>query len=194
MDVLISDALCHDEWLCLGRIAIAVMLVLTPGIVWGSAQEGPSTIAVKAAFLFNFAKFAEWPALRSDAPIFVCVVGDEEVAAALVETARGQSVGGRAIDVLSPSDSATWRGCQLLFIADAEPRRAADRVGPLKTVPVLTVSDSKGFSEAGGIIELFVEAGRMRFAINVDAADRAGVRLSSRLLGLAKVIRTPHVQ
>jgi len=149
---------------------------------------------VKAAFLFNFAKFAEWPALRSGAPILVCVVGDGEIAAALVETVRGQSVGGRPIDVSTPSDSTTWRACQLLFIADAEPRRAADRVGPLKMLPVLTVSDSKGFSEAGGIIELFVEDGRMRFAINIDAADRAGVRLSSRLLGLAKVTRTPHVQ
>ena len=64
----------------------------------------------------------------------------------------------------------------------------------IKTLPVLTVSDGKGFSQAGGIIELYVEGGRMRFAINVDAAERSGLRLSSRLLGLAKVVRDGHVQ
>ena len=61
-------------------------------------------------------------------------------------------------------------------------------------LPVLTVSDGKGFSLAGGIIELYVEGGRMRFAINLDAADRSGLRLSSRLLGLAKIVRNGHVR
>ena len=64
----------------------------------------------------------------------------------------------------------------------------------IRTLPVLTVSDGKGFAQAGGIIELYVEGGRMRFAINVDATARSGLRLSSRLLGLAKVIRDGHVQ
>jgi hypothetical protein len=64
----------------------------------------------------------------------------------------------------------------------------------IKTLPVLSVSDGKGFSQSGGIIELYVEGGRMRFAINVDAAERSGLHLSSRLLGLAKVMRSGHVQ
>jgi hypothetical protein len=67
-------------------------------------------------------------------------------------------------------------------------------LGGLRTLPVLTVSDGKGFSHASGIIELYVEAGRMRFAINVDAVERSGLRISSRLLGLAKVIRNDHAQ
>ena len=73
-------------------------------------------------------------------------------------------------------------------------RRSAGGLDAIRTLPVLTVSDGKGFSQAGGIIELYVEGGRMRFAINVDAAERSGLRLSSRLLGLAKVIRDGHVQ
>jgi hypothetical protein len=81
-----------------------------------------------------------------------------------------------------------------VFIPDAETRRGAERLGSLKTLPVLTVSDRKGFAESGGIIELYVDGGRVRFAINVDAVERSGLRLSSRLLGLAKVIRDPHVQ
>ncbi len=74
------------------------------------------------------------------------------------------------------------------------PERSAGGLAEIKTLPVLTVSDGKGFSLAGGIIELYVEGGRMRFAINVDAAERSGLRLSSRLLGLAKIVRNGHVQ
>jgi hypothetical protein len=64
----------------------------------------------------------------------------------------------------------------------------------IRTLPILTISDARDFSHAGGIIELYVEDGHMRFAINVDAAERTGLRISSRLLGLAKVVRDRHVQ
>jgi hypothetical protein len=79
--------------------------------------------------------------------------------------------------------------CHLLFIAGAETLAAAGGLDGLKPLPILTVSDGKDFSRATGIIELYVEDGRLRFAINVDAADRSGVRLSSRLLGIARVVR-----
>ena len=131
---------------------------------------------------------------HAGAPITVCVVGDDRLAAALVDTVRGQAVSGHALEVAQPREAAQWRGCHLVFISDGEMRRAAAGLEGLKTLPVLTVSDGKGFSQAGGIIELYVEGGRMRFAINVDAAERSGLHLSSRLLGLAKVIRNGHVQ
>jgi hypothetical protein len=172
-----------------------VSLVLTATLISvpGNAAEN-DTVAVKAAFVYNFAKFAEWPSLPAGAPINVCIVGDEGIAAALVETVRGQNIAGHTLDVWQPQDRATWRICNLLFIADSETRRSTEALTGIKMHPVLTVSDSKGFSHAVGIIELFVEAGRMRFAINVDAAERSGLRLSSRLLGLAKVIRDGHGQ
>jgi hypothetical protein len=153
-----------------------------------------SSPVVKAAFLYNFAKFVEWPALPAGAPIVVCLVGNDGIAGAFAETVRGQNIAGHSFDVWVLQDSARWRACNLLFIADAEIRRSAGGLNEIKTLPVLTVSDGKGFSLAGGIIELFVEDERMRFAINLDAADRSGLRLSSRLLGLAKVIRNSHVQ
>ena len=153
-----------------------------------------SSPVVKAAFLYNFAKFAEWPALPADAPIVVCVIGSDETAGALVETVRGQKISGHGLDVWVLQDTAKWRACQVLFIADAEIRRSAGGLDGLKALPVLTVSDGKSFSLAGGIIELYIEGGRMRFAINLDAADRSGLCLTSRLLGLARVIRNGHVQ
>jgi len=184
----------HGRWLGVASVALAATLIAAPGIAAGNATDAVPDVAVKAAFLYNFAKFTEWPALPAGAPIVVCIVGDDGIAAALVVTVREQNISGHTLEVWRPQESATWRGCHLLFLADAETRRSAGGLGAIKTLPILTISDGKGFSQAGGIIELFVENARMRFAINVDAAERSGLHLSSRLLGLAKVIRDGHVQ
>jgi len=168
-------------------VALVATLIASSGIAAG-ADVAPH-VAVKAALLYNFAKFAEWPGLPSGAPIAFCVVGDEGMAAALVETVRGQNINGHMLEVARPQDSATWRACHLLFLAESEARQLAGGLEAIRELPVLTVSDGKDFSQASGIIELYVEGGRMRFAINLDAADRSGLRLSSRLLGLAKIIR-----
>jgi hypothetical protein len=170
-------------------VALAVTLLLTPAIARGQAAAA-SDVAVKAAFIFNFAKFTEWPGLVAATPIHICVTGDEPMAAALAQTVRGQNIGGRPLTVLRPVDSTSWPSCQLLFIAANVPVPTGALDG-MKTLPVLTVSDRKGFSQTGGVIELYLEAGRMRFAINVDAAEDAGLRLSSRLLALARVVRSP---
>ena len=97
------------------------------------------------------------------------------------------------LDVSRPQDTDAWRNCHLLFIAAAETRRSAGGLGVIKALPVLTVSDYKGFADTDGLIELYVEGGRMRFAINLAAVERSGLRLSSRLLGLARIIRNDHV-
>ncbi len=176
-------------------LALAAMQLTPDGIAAGAAQTPTaSDVAVKAAFLYNFAKFAEWPTRAANAPIGVCVVGDDGIAAALVGTMGGKHINGRALEIWRPQEGSVWRTCSVLFIAAAETRQSASGLGGIRTLPVLTVSDGKGFAQAGGIIELFVEGGRMRFAINVDAAERAGVHLSSRLLGLAKVVRDSDAQ
>jgi hypothetical protein len=174
-------------------IALAAMLIAGSGIAAGGVTDAAPDVAVKAALLYNFAKFAEWPGLPVGAPIAFCIVGDDAIAAALAETFRGQNINGHALDVSRAQGSPWWGECRVLFVASAEAQRSVGGLAAIKMLPVLTVSDGKDFSHAGGIIELYVEGGRMRFAINVDAAEQSGVRLSSRLLGLAKIIRTgPH--
>jgi uncharacterized protein DUF4154 len=175
-------------------IATAATLVAAPGRPTGDGVSAAPDVAVKAAFLYNFAKFVEWPALAAGARLVVCAVGDDAIAAALVETVRGQNISGHQIDVSRPHDSRAWRDCHVLFITDAETRRSAGGLNELKMLPVLTVSDGKGFAMAGGIIELYLEDAKIRFVINVDAGERSGLRLSSRLLLLAKVIRDRNVQ
>ena len=195
MDVLTTSApRARDRRCAVACIALAATLFAASGMAAGDGRDGASDVALTAALLYNFAKFTKWPALSPGAAIVFCVVGDNAIAAALVETVGAQKIGGHKLEVWRPQDSAAWRTCHVLFIADAETRRSAGGLGGIKTLPVLTVSDGRGFCEAAGIVELYVEDGRMHFAINVDAADQSGLRLSSRLLGLAKVIRNPHVQ
>jgi hypothetical protein len=175
-------------------LAVAIVSAAVMPAEATRAGDGAPDAAIKAAFLLNFAKFAEWPALPADARIALCVVGSEDIASALSDIVRGQSIAGHALQVVRPADSAAWPTCQVLFISDAEHRKAAGALQFLQPLPVLTVSDGKGFSQTSGIVELFVDGGRMRFAINVDSADRSGVHLSSRLLGLAQVVRSPHAR
>jgi hypothetical protein len=175
-----------------GVISMALISWLAPVPAAVAAGAVAADVAVKAAFLYNFAKFADWPALAAGMPIAVCVVGDDRLAAALVETVRGQVLSGHALEVAPHQEPAQWRACHLLFIAEVEVRRAAAGLERLRSLPVLTISDGKDFAQTTGIMELFVEAGRMRFAINLDSAEGSGLHLSSRLLGLAKIIRSAH--
>jgi hypothetical protein len=172
----------------LASIVLAVGLLMPPGARDVFAQPAKD-VSVKAALLYNFAKFAEWPALGPGEPIVACIVGNDPIADAFVAAVRGQHVNGHPLDLRRPRDAATWPSCQLLFIAAVQYRESSGGMAGLKAVPVLTVSDGAGFARAGGIIELYVENGLMRFVINLDAVERSGVQLSSRLLGLAKVIR-----
>lgn len=182
---------CCGGWQAVAGLALAATLLAVPAIADRNREPAAQDVAaIKAAFLYNFAKFTEWPALPPGTPIVFCVVGDESIAAALAQTVRGQNVNDHPIDMLRPQDSTSWRVCQLLFIAEAEAQRSAGGLSGIKTLPVLTISDGKGFIEAGGIIELYVESGRMRFAINAKAAELTRLRLSSRLLGLATIKRT----
>jgi len=177
------------------RLVVTAAIALCGAASFGSGQTATMPDPdVKAAFLYNFTKFTEWPALASEAPVLTCIVGDDGVAVALAGMVSGRTISGHALEVLRPQDSTAWRTCHLLFIADSGLRRSAAALRGIVTLPVLTVSDGKGFSKAGGIIELYVESDRMRFAINVDAVKRSGLRLSSRLLGLAKIVRNENGQ
>jgi len=173
------------------RIVTLLAAVAVAGQVT-SAQSRATTpeVTVKAAYLYNFAKFTDWQTLDPGAPVTLCIVGDPKVAAALVTTVRGQSVAGHTVAVEAVSGAVPVRACHLLFISTSATRASAGMLGSVRGLPVLTVSDDRDFARKAGIIELFVdEAGRMRFAINTDAVARSGLHLSSRLLGLAQIVR-----
>lgn len=136
---------------------------------------------LKAAYLFNFAKFVEWPA-SAKGPIRACFIGAQGIYASLTQSAAGKTIGTRSIltSLLQVGDS--WSGCDVIYI-DA----ALDPCVPLHDLAgsALTVSDGDGFTHHGGIIRLFKHDNRLRFDINLDNARRAGLKISSNLLKLA---------
>lgn len=169
------------------RAVIAIAIALALPAPTRAAAEDNST-AVKAAFLHNFAKFAEWPALPSGAPLVLCIVGDPGVAAALAEAVQGHPIADHAVEVRQPATSRSWTGCHLLFISKSEINPLVLGKPETAALPLLTVSDRKGFSHQGGAIELYIDDGHMRFAVNLQSVKLSEIRLSSRLLTLAKLV------
>jgi len=168
-------------------LIVGVMLML--GIAPAARAQSAPEPALKAAFLYNFAKFAEWPADAAPAdPLTICVFGDTAIADALDETVKGRTLDGRKTVVVRVKPE-SFRSCHVLYLAGLDAKRGQAVIDDLKGVPVLTVGDREQFAQSGGIAGLFVEQGRMRFAINVEAALRGRLRISSRLLSLAKIVK-----
>ncbi len=156
----------------------------------GQAQDSLSEYQVKAAYLFNFLKFVEWPeeAFADPlAPIVIGIVGDDPFGDALPQVVAGKTVQGRDLVIRKYRAGEDLRGSHILFISGSEKKRLPQLLSGLHGSCVLTVADIDGFLEEGGMILLFSEQNRVRFAINVDAATRAKLKISSKLLSLARV-------
>jgi hypothetical protein len=166
------------------RAAIAVLL-LAGGMV--SAQDVTEP-ALKAAYIYNFALFTDWPdgAAGNGEPLVLCVSGDLAVSDALVQSVKGRQLGGRAVTVSVLGPAGPHPGCHLLYVSGVTAGQAAKFVADLRDVPVLTLSDIDGFTGVGGIAEFFFEHGRLCFRVELAAVRRAGLRISSRLLLMAK--------
>jgi hypothetical protein len=169
--------------------ATALLIAVVLGVAPATAQTAASS--VRAAFLYNFAKFTTWPedALPARQRLSLCVVGDTAVADALEQAIRGRAAAGHELSVEVIKPEGDVRSCHLLYVGARESHRAVEMIAAVKGAPVLTVSEANGFAESGGVAQLIVENDRMRFAINVAAAGRARLNLSSRLLSLAAIVK-----
>jgi len=152
----------------------------------------PTDYDVKAAYLFNFGHFVEWPAnasvSRSDSFV-VCVLGQDPFGAVLDATLAGESIAGKKVTakrISTPEESAN---CQILFLSAAEELRLQKIIGALNEQPVLTVSDMPHFSQRGGMIQFVLDGKKVRFEVNLSAVHHAGLSLSSELLKVATTVR-----
>lgn len=146
--------------------------------------------AVKAAFLYNFARFVEWPSTtfrKQTDPFVTCVLGADPFGGTLEEILKGKQVDGRAFRILRIADTSEAAACQILFISSSEHKRTAAIIATLPP-GTLTVGEMDGFSAAGGIINFTLNEGHVRFEVNRRAAERAGLQISSRLLSLAQIV------
>ena len=179
---------------CAWKVALALVLPWCGTPKFAGAQTQVLEFRVEAAFVYNFAKFVEWPQEAAGAvPITFCVLGDESLYGALAESLAGKTINGRTLVARQIGRPQEGLRCQIAFIGSAEKKQLGGVLEVLAGSPVLTVADFESFARRGGMIELIKEGNKIRFAINVDAAKRHGFRISSKLLQLAEVIRDPDM-
>jgi hypothetical protein len=169
-------------------LAIAAMLLLALPVRLTS--QTANTDDVKAAFLFNFARFVEWPAESTSGAtaINLGVLGSDSIGDALRTMVKDKTVAGRRLTVRRASSDDDLSALHLLFISQAEKARVPDVIKRLEGSAVLTVSDVDRFCESGGVIGLVVESNHVRFDVSLGAAERSRLRVSSKLLNLARKV------
>jgi YfiR/HmsC-like len=179
----------RNGWRGLSLFAVVVFLLCGSRV---SAQgSGPTEYQLKAAFLFNFAKFVDWPPdsfANPQAPFLICIVGSDPFGQAIDSTLRGQSIRGRAVAVQRVQDASHLRHCQMAFVSSSDRRHLQEILQNVRGASVLLVGESPGFAAEGGAIQFEMEDDRVRFSINPEAAERAGLRVSSKLLALATIV------
>ena len=156
-------------------------------------QEALPEANVKAAFLYNFTKFVEWPTEafpKEDAPLIVGVFADEEFAATLRKLLEDKKAHGHSFAVRRLTQNADAKTCQILFFRETETKRLGTIHDSIKRLPILTVGESDDFLDLGGMINLAFEDRKLRFDINPEPAENARLIVSSKLLRLAKKVRT----
>lgn len=171
----------------LGVVATAGLFCLIAAV----QAEQPGEYAVKAAFLFNFTKFVEWPDSsfpNPGAPIVLGIVGEDPFGAETEHSVSTQMAQGRPIVVRKYRFGDNLRSCHLLFISASERQHVARILAMLQDASVLTVSDIDGFAEAGGVMQFVMQDNRVHFVVNLEAATQGKLRLSAKLLALARVI------
>jgi hypothetical protein len=170
-----------------------MLLFITLLGVRAATAEDASEAQVKAAFVYNFARFAEWPhdAFASPgAPIIIGVVDDASFAHMLEQTVNGKRINGRCIHIKQIASETDLKGRMHVVYFPALPgKRTSSFLAALAGTSVLTVGDSDRFIRSGGMIRFYVQDAHMRFEINLDSAERAHLKLSSRLLALARIVR-----
>jgi hypothetical protein len=147
---------------------------------------------VKAAFLYNFAKFVEWPAgsfATATDPIEICIVGQNPFGLALDTMVRGKKVGDRTFAVRRFPDTSQSNQCQILFIGATEWKRTRALLDAVKSPGVLTVGETDDFTDLGGIIAFRLDGPRVRIRVDLQMAERARLRISSKLLSLAEIAK-----
>jgi len=145
--------------------------------------------AVKAAFLYRFAGFVEWPAgvFKGDEPLAIGVLNNEAVASDLEQIVAGRNVEGRRVAVRRLREGEALTGVHILFVGGATPARLRD-VAASAAGPVLVVGEQDGGLRSGAVLNFQQDEGRVRFSASLTAAEARGLRMSARLLAVAVVV------
>ncbi len=178
------------------RVFAAVALLCAPALAEQPVDQAKAT-KVKAAYLYNFTKFVEWPETSfkdKDDPIVIGVLGTDPFGATLDKTVRGKKVKDRGIVVQrftyqEGKGVDALKSCHVLYVSSSLRTRLKSVLTKLRDSSMLVVGEGADFAPAGGMIGLVFEKGRIAFQVNVEAVEHAGLKVSAKFLSLAKIVR-----
>ncbi len=173
-------------------MALVLLAVVCCLAVAGQCAQTVEEPVLKVAYLYNFSKYVQWPdtdtTVSPRKTFDICVIGGEQLRLPLKQLEK-RGVGGRPIITHLLNELPPDQACEMVYFADSTRSEIAEDLERLEGQPVLTIADLAGFAVQGGMIELTRENDRIRFRINVDKVREAGLRISSRLLKLATIVR-----
>jgi hypothetical protein len=173
------------------RVSIAVLASMFAIRSLPAQQAKPSEYAVKATYLYNFARFVEWPsgAVTNGDSFAICILGHDPFGPALDATLTGEAIEGKPVVAKRISQAQESASCRIVFISSSEEARLKEILAAIDKSSVLTVSDMPQFSRRGGMIQFVLEGSRVRFEVNLTNAQNAGLTLSSELLKVSVAVR-----
>jgi hypothetical protein len=179
----------------LNKSSATLALIVLLGTIAPDPAHGQKVdeYQLKAAYMYNFAKFVDWPAQTFHSPvqpIVFCVLGQTPLSRALGDELEGKIVDRRPLVFRQLTDSKQAAQCQVLFVGAPDKKPLRQILDEVKPFNLLTVGEVEGFTNQGGVIRFVLDDGRVRLEFNLDAADDARLRISSKLLSLGKIIRT----
>jgi hypothetical protein len=171
-------------------MAAAVLLTLFSVLVQAQPSK-PTENDLKAAYLYNFGKFVRWPesASANSGTFFICLVGKEPLAKSLDSILQGATWNSKPVTAKRITTVDQASACHVLFISSSQAKQWSQFLPVIQKLPILTVSDAPRFAQRNGMIELLLSENRIRFEVNLEAADKAGLSLSSELLKVAIRVR-----
>lgn len=168
--------------------ALALLVHVSPPVLAAPTPE----YLIKAAYLYNFALFVEWPAdafAGADTPLVIGLVGTDSFDEAVHRTVENKRINRRPIVVKRLSPNQDLRQCHMVFVGASESGRLPEFSSRLDGLPVLLVGESPEFARKGGTVNFTIQDNKVRFEVNVDAARRARLKISAKLLTLATIVR-----
>jgi hypothetical protein len=169
-------------------LAVLFTVLLAGGGRFSRGQSSDEEYRVKAAFIFHFAQLVDWPPdtpIDTESSLFLCTLGEDPFQGALESSIAGKTIGNRVLRIRHLAEAQDPRACQILFVGKGQSRRIPALVAALHNAPVLTVGETAGFAGAGGMIGFLLQDNKVRFEINLAAADSARLKIGSRLFMLA---------
>ena len=166
---------------------IVAMVVSLLSVLTLNAQTSPDEYRIKAAFLFHFAQLIDWPPeAMKDNSMLLCTFGEDSFQDELKNSVEGKTIGSRVIHVRHFNRIEDAQACNMLFIGKNETRRIPAVLAGFNGIPAVTVGETEKFIDQGGVLGFCMEGNKIRFEVNLEVAERARLRISSRLLLLAK--------